>query len=245
MTGMSDLHLKLIQERLARRDKLEVDTKEPKIPYRETIRASSRGEGKFSRQTGGKGQYGHVVIEMEPGEPESGFEFINKIVGGVVPKEYIKPSEMGMKETCESGVIAGYPLIDVKVTMIDGSYHDVDSSEMAFKIAGSMAFKDAVKKCNPVLLEPMMKVEVEVPEDFLGSIIGDLSSRRGQVEGQAIDDGTSKVSAKVPLAEMFGYATELRSMTQGRGIFSMEFSHYEDVPRNVAEAIISKNQGNS
>ena len=152
---------------------------------------------------------------------------------------------MGMKETCESGVIAGFPMIDIKVTMVDGSYHDVDSSEMAFKIAGSMAFKDAVKKCSPVLLEPMMKVEVEVPEDFLGSIIGDLSSRRGQVEGQAIDDGTSKVSAKVPLAEMFGYATELRSMTQGRGIFSMEFSHYEDVPRNVAEAIISKNQGNS
>jgi len=182
---------------------------------------------------------------MEPGEPGSGFEFVNKIVGGVVPKEYIKPAEQGMKETCESGVIAGYPLIDVKCTMVHGSYHDVDSSEMAFKIAGSMAFKDGVKKCNPVLLEPMMKVEVEVPEDFLGSIIGDLSSRRGQVEGQSVDDGTSKISAKVPLAEMFGYATELRSMTQGRGIFSMEFDNYAEVPRNVAEAIISKNQGNS
>jgi elongation factor G len=229
IAGMGELHLEILVDRM----------------LREFKRGSAKGEGKFSRQTGGKGQYGHVVIEMEPGEPESGFEFVNKIVGGVVPKEFIKPSEMGMKETCESGVIAGFPMIDIKVSMVDGSYHDVDSSEMAFKIAGSMAFKDAVKKCNPVLLEPMMKVEVEVPEDFLGSIIGDLSSRRGQVEGQAIDDGTSKVSAKVPLAEMFGYATELRSMTQGRGIFSMEFSHYEDVPRNVAEAIISKNQGNS
>jgi elongation factor G len=186
-----------------------------------------------------------VVIEMEPGEPGTGFEFVNKIVGGVVPKEYIGPAESGMKETCQSGVIAGFPMIDVKVTMVDGSYHDVDSSEMAFKIAGSMAFKDGVKKCNPVLLEPMMKVEVEIPEDYLGSVIGDLSSRRGQVEGQSVEDGQSKVQAKVPLAEMFGYATQLRSMTQGRGIFSMEFSHYEEVPRNVAEAIISKNQGNS
>merc|ERR1711985_215767 len=167
----------------------------------------------------------------------TGFEFVNKIVGGSVPKEYIGPAESGMKETCGSGVLAGYPLIDVKVTLVDGSFHDVDSSEMAFK--------DGVKKCNPVLLEPMMKVEVESPDDFLGSVIGDLSSRRGQVEGQSVDDGLSKVQAKVPLAEMFGYATQLRSMTQGRGIFSMEFANYEEVPRNVAEAIISKNQGNS
>ena len=245
IAGMGELHLEILVDRMLREFKVEANIGAPQVSYRETIRGSSKGEGKFSRQTGGKGQYGHVVIEMEPGEPESGFEFINKVVGGTVPKEYIKPAEQGMKETCESGVIAGYPLIDVKCTIIDGSYHDVDSSEMAFKIAGSMAFKDAVKKCNPVLLEPMMKVEVEVPEDFLGSVIGDLSSRRGQVEGQSVDDGTSKVSSKVPLAEMFGYATELRSMTQGRGIFSMEFSHYEDVPRNVAEAIISKNQGNS
>ena len=245
IAGMGELHLEILVDRMLREFKVEANIGAPQVSYRETIRASSSGEGKFARQTGGKGQYGHVVIEVEPGEPGTGFEFVNKIVGGSVPKEYIKPAESGMKETCESGVIAGYPLIDVKVTLVDGSYHDVDSSEMAFKIAGSMAFKDGIKKCNPVLLEPMMKVEVEVPEDFLGSIIGDLSSRRGQVEGQSIEDGQSKVQAKVPLAEMFGYATQLRSMTQGRGIFSMEFSTYEEVPRNVAEAIISKNQGNS
>lgn len=245
IAGMGELHLEILVDRMLREFKVEANIGAPQVSYRETIRSSSKGEGKFARQTGGKGQYGHVVIEMEPGEPGTGFEFVNKIVGGVVPKEYIGPASNGMKETCESGVLAGYPLIDVKVTMVDGSFHDVDSSEMAFKIAGSMAFKDGVKKCNPVLLEPMMKVEVETPEDFLGSIIGDLSSRRGQVEGQSIDDGQSKVQAKVPLAEMFGYATQLRSMTQGRGIFSMEFSNYEEVPRNVAEAIISKNQGNS
>ncbi|WP_269621851.1 elongation factor G [Prochlorococcus marinus] len=245
IAGMGELHLEILVDRMLREFKVEANIGAPQVSYRETIRSSSKGEGKYARQTGGKGQYGHVVIEMEPGEPGSGFEFVNKIVGGVVPKEYIGPASNGMKETCESGVLAGYPLIDVKVTMVDGSFHDVDSSEMAFKIAGSMAFKDGVKKCNPVLLEPMMKVEVEAPEDFLGSIIGDLSSRRGQVEGQSIDDGVSKVQSKVPLAEMFGYATQLRSMTQGRGIFSMEFSQYEEVPRNVAEAIISKNQGNS
>ncbi|WP_320663777.1 elongation factor G [Prochlorococcus sp. MIT 1223] len=244
IAGMGELHLEILVDRMLREFKVEANIGAPQVSYRETIRSSSKGEGKYARQTGGKGQYGHVVIEMEPGEPGSGFEFVNKIVGGVVPKEYIGPASNGMKETCDSGVLAGYPLIDVKVTMVDGSFHDVDSSEMAFKIAGSMAFKDGVKKCNPVLLEPMMKVEVEVPEDFLGSIIGDLSSRRGQVEGQSIDDGQSKVQSKVPLAEMFGYATQLRSMTQGRGIFSMEFSNYEEVPRNVAEAIISKNQGN-
>lgn len=245
IAGMGELHLEILVDRMLREFKVEANIGAPQVSYRETIRGSAKGEGKFARQTGGKGQYGHVVIEMEPGEPGTGFEFVNKIVGGVVPKEYIGPAENGMKETCQSGVIAGFPMIDVRVTMVDGSYHDVDSSEMAFKIAGSMAFKDGVKKCNPVLLEPMMKVEVEIPEDFLGSVIGDLSSRRGQVEGQSVDDGQSKVQAKVPLAEMFGYATQLRSMTQGRGIFSMEFSHYEEVPRNVAEAIISKNQGKS
>ena len=245
IAGMGELHLEILVDRMLREFKVEANIGAPQVSYRETIRSSSKGEGKFARQTGGKGQYGHVVIEMTPGEPGSGFEFVNKIVGGIVPKEYIGPAEAGMKETCQSGVIAGFPMIDVRATMIDGSYHDVDSSEMAFKIAGSMAFKDAVKKCNPVLLEPMMKVEVEIPEDYLGSVIGDLSSRRGQVEGQSIDKGQSKVQTKVPLAEMFGYATQLRSMTQGRGIFSMEFSHYEEVPRNVAEAIISKNQGNS
>jgi len=245
IAGMGELHLEILVDRMLREFKVEANIGAPQVSYRETIRGSAKGEGKFARQTGGKGQYGHVVIEMEPGEPGSGFEFVNKIVGGIVPKEYIGPAEAGMKETCQSGVIAGFPMIDVRVTMVDGSYHDVDSSEMAFKIAGSMAFKDGVKKCNPVLLEPMMKVEVEIPEDFLGSIIGDLSSRRGQVEGQSVNDGQSKVQCKVPLAEMFGYATQLRSMTQGRGIFSMEFSHYEEVPRNVAEAIITKNQGKS
>jgi len=183
IAGMGELHLEILVDRMLREFKVEANIGAPQVSYRETIRGSAKGEGKFARQTGGKGQYGHVVIEMQPGEPGSGFEFVNKIVGGVVPKEYIGPAEAGMKETCESGVIAGYPMIDVRVTMVDGSYHDVDSSEMAFKIAGSMAFKDGVKKCNPVLLEPMMKVEVEIPEDFLGSIIGDLSSRRGQVEG--------------------------------------------------------------
>ena len=245
IAGMGELHLEILVDRMLREFKVEANIGAPQVSYRETIRSSSKGEGKYARQTGGKGQYGHVVIEMEPAEVGKGFEFVNKIVGGAVPKEYIGPAESGMKETCESGVLAGYPLIDVKVTLVDGSFHDVDSSEMAFKIAGSMAFKDGVKKCNPVLLEPMMKVEVESPEDFLGSVIGDLSSRRGQVEGQSVDDGLSKVQAKVPLAEMFGYATQLRSMTQGRGIFSMEFANYEEVPRNVAEAIISKNQGNS
>ena len=245
IAGMGELHLEILVDRMLREFKVEANIGAPQVSYRETIRSSSTGEGKYARQTGGKGQYGHVIIEMEPAEVGKGFEFVNKIVGGAVPKEYIGPASNGMKETCESGVLAGYPLIDVKVTLVDGSFHDVDSSEMAFKIAGSMAFKDGVKKCNPVLLEPMMKVEVESPDDFLGSVIGDLSSRRGQVEGQSVDDGLSKVQAKVPLAEMFGYATQLRSMTQGRGIFSMEFANYEEVPRNVAEAIISKNQGNS
>ncbi len=245
IAGMGELHLEILVDRMLREFKVEANIGAPQVSYRETIRSSSKGEGKYARQTGGKGQYGHVIIEMEPAEVGKGFEFVNKIVGGAVPKEYIGPASNGMKETCESGVLAGYPLIDVKVTLVDGSFHDVDSSEMAFKIAGSMAFKDGVKKCNPVLLEPMMKVEVESPDDFLGSVIGDLSSRRGQVEGQSVDDGLSKVQAKVPLAEMFGYATQLRSMTQGRGIFSMEFANYEEVPRNVAEAIIAKNQGNS
>ena len=244
LAGMGELHLEILVDRMLREFKVEANIGAPQVSYRETIRGSAKGEGKFARQTGGKGQYGHVVIEMQPGEPGSGFVFANKIVGGIVPKEYIGPAENGMKETCQSGVIAGFPMIDIKVTMVDGSYHDVDSSEMAFKIAGSMAFKDGVKKCNPVLLEPMMKVEVEIPDDFLGPVIGDISSRRGQIEGQSIDNGQGKVQSKVPLAEMFGYATQLRSMTQGRGIFSMEFSHYEEVPRNVAEAIISKNQGN-
>jgi elongation factor G len=243
--GMGELHLEILVDRMLREFKVEANVGAPQVAYRETIRKSVRQEGKFIRQSGGKGQYGHVVIELEPGEPGSGFEFVSKIVGGVVPKEYIPPAEQGMKEACESGILAGYPVIDVKVTMVDGSYHDVDSSEMAFKIAGSMAIKEAVLKASPVLLEPMMKVEVEVPEGFLGDVMGDLNSRRGQIEGMDSTDGIAKVTAKVPLAEMFGYATDIRSKTQGRGIFSMEFSHYEEVPRNVAEAIIAKNKGNA
>jgi elongation factor G len=230
---------------MLREFKVEANVGAPQVAYRETIRKSVKTEGKFIRQSGGKGQYGHVVIELEPGEAGSGFEFVSKIVGGTVPKEYISPAEQGMKEACESGIVAGYPLIDVKATLVDGSYHDVDSSEMAFKIAGSMAIKDAVMKASPVLLEPMMKVEVEVPEDFLGDVMGDLNSRRGQIEGMGSEQGIAKVTAKVPLAEMFGYATDIRSKTQGRGIFSMEFSHYDEVPRNVAEAIIAKSKGNA
>lgn len=246
IAGMGELHLEILVDRMLREFKVEANVGAPQVAYRETIRKPINGiEGKFIRQSGGKGQYGHVVINLEPGEPGSGFEFVSKIVGGSIPKEYVGPAEQGMKETCESGIIAGYPLIDVKATLVDGSYHDVDSSEMAFKIAGSIAMKEAVIKASPVLLEPMMKVEVEVPEDFLGDVIGDLNSRRGQIEGMESEDGLAKVTSKVPLAEMFGYATDIRSKTQGRGIFSMQFSNYEEVPRNVAEAIIAKNKGNA
>ncbi|MEG3968356.1 MULTISPECIES: elongation factor G [unclassified Microcoleus] len=244
IAGMGELHLEILVDRMLREFKVEANVGQPQVAYRETIRKAVRAEGKFIRQSGGKGQYGHVVIELEPTEVGSGFEFVSKIVGGTVPKEYIGPAEQGMKEACESGIVAGYPVIDLKATMVDGSFHDVDSSEMAFKIAGSMAIKEAVMKASPVLLEPMMKVEVEVPEDYIGNVIGDLNSRRGQIEGQETDQGIAKVSVKVPLAEMFGYATDIRSKTQGRGIFTMEFSHYEEVPRNVAEAIIAKNKGN-
>ncbi|MGI2902411.1 elongation factor G [Tolypothrix sp. VBCCA 56010] len=246
IAGMGELHLEILVDRMLREFKVEANVGAPQVAYRETIRKGvNRVEGKFIRQSGGKGQYGHVVINLEPGEPGTGFEFVSKIVGGIVPKEYIGPAEQGMKESCESGVLAGYPLIDVKATLVDGSYHDVDSSEMAFKIAGSMAMKEAVMKASPVLLEPMMKVEVEVPENFLGDVMGDLNSRRGQIEGMGSEQGIAKVTAKVPLAEMFGYATDIRSKTQGRGIFSMEFSNYDEVPRNVAEAIIAKSKGNA
>jgi len=246
IAGMGELHLEILVDRMLREFKVEANVGAPQVAYRETIRKHvTRVEGKFIRQSGGKGQYGHVVIDLEPGEPGSGFEFVSKIVGGVVPKEYISPAEQGMKESCESGFLAGYPLIDVKATLVDGSYHDVDSSEMAFKIAGSMAMKEAVLKASPVLLEPMMKVEVEVPEDFMGNVIGDLISRRGQIESQSTEQGLSKVASKVPLATMFGYATDIRSKTQGRGIFTMEFSHYEEVPKSVAETIIAKSKGNA
>jgi len=245
IAGMGELHLEILVDRMLREFKVEANIGAPQVAYRETVRKAVKAEGKFIRQSGGKGQYGHVVIELTPGEPGSGFEFVSKIVGGIVPKEYIGPVEQGIKETCESGILAGYPVIDIKATLVDGSYHDVDSSEMAFKIAGSMAIKEAVMKAAPVLLEPKMKVEVEVPENFLGDVIGDLNSRRGQIEGMGSEQTISKVTAKVPLAEMFGYATVIRSNTQGRGIFSMEFSDYDEVPRNVAEAIIAKSKGNA
>ncbi|MBN4001554.1 elongation factor G [Nostoc sp. LPT] len=246
IAGMGELHLEILVDRMLREFKVEANVGAPQVAYRETIRkAVSKIEGKFIRQSGGKGQYGHVVINLEPGDPGTGFEFVSKIAGGSVPKEYVGPAEQGMKESCESGVLAGYPLIDVKATLIDGSYHDVDSSEMAFKIAGSMAMKEAVLKASPVLLEPMMKVEVEVPEDYIGNVIGDLIARRGQIESQSTEQGLAKVASKVPLATMFGYATDIRSKTQGRGIFTMEFSHYEEVPRSVAETIIAKSKGNA
>ena len=245
IAGMGELHLEILVDRMLREFKVEANVGAPQVAYRETIRKAVKAEGKFVRQSGGKGQYGHVVIELEPTEPGSGLEFISKIVGGAVPKEYIGPAEQGMKEACESGILAGYPVIDLKATLVDGSYHDVDSSEMAFKIAGSMAIKSAVMKASPVLLEPMMKVEVEVPEDFLGPVMGNLISHRGQIEAQGVEQGLAKVTTKVPLAEMFGYATDIRSMTQGRGIFTMEFSHYDEVPRSVAETIIAKSKGNA
>jgi elongation factor G len=244
IAGMGELHLEILVDRMLREFKVEANIGAPQVAYRETIRKPIKMEGKYIKQSGGNGNYGHVVIEVTPGDPGSGLEFVSKIVGGSVPKQYINPIEQGIRESCESGILAGYPVIDLKVTLIDGSYHDVDSNEMAFKIASSIAIKDAVLKANPVLLEPTMKVEVEVPEDYIGNVIGDLNSRRGQVEGQDSGQGIAKVMAKVPLAEMFGYATTIRSNTQGRGIFSMEFSHYDEVPRNVSEAIVSKNKGN-
>ncbi|MEB3294129.1 MAG: elongation factor G, partial [Synechococcales bacterium] len=245
IAGMGELHLEILVDRMLREFKVEANVGAPQVAYRETVRKAIKAEGRFVRQSGGKGQYGHVVIELEPGEPGSGFEFVSKIVGGAVPKEYIGPAEQGMREACESGILAGYPVIDLKATLVDGSYHDVDSSEMAFKIAGSMAIKEAVMKASPVLLEPMMKVEVEVPDDFIGNVIGDLNSRRGQIEGQSNEQGVAKVTAKVPLAKMFGYATDIRTKTQGRGVFSMEFSNYDEVPRSEAEAIIAKSKGNA
>jgi len=244
ISGMGELHLEILVDRMLREFNVEANVGNPQVAYRETIRKSTVQEGKYIRQSGGKGQYGHVVIEIEPGPPGSGLEFVSKIVGGVIPKEYIPAVEQGVREACEGGILAGYPVIDLKVTLVDGSYHEVDSSEMAFKFAGSIAVKEGVMKCAPVLLEPMMKVEVEVPENYLGDIMGNLNSRRGQIEGMSSEGGVAKVTAKVPLAEMFGYATDIRSMTQGRGVFTMEFSHYDEVPRNVAETII-KAKGNA
>ncbi|MGM8216190.1 elongation factor G [Bacillaceae bacterium W0354] len=241
--GMGELHLDIIVDRLKREFKVEANVGAPQVAYRETFRQAAEVEGKFVRQSGGRGQYGHVWIKFEPNEEGAGFEFNNNIVGGVVPREYIPAVEAGIKEAMENGVLAGYPLIDVKASLYDGSYHDVDSSETAFRIAASMALKAAKNKCNPVLLEPMMKVEIVIPEEYMGDIMGDVTSRRGRVEGMGSRGNASVVNAFVPLSEMFGYATALRSNTQGRGTYSMHFSHYEEVPKSISEEIIKKNSG--
>ncbi|AUS07627.1 elongation factor G [Laceyella sacchari] len=243
IAGMGELHLEIIVDRLKREFKVEANVGAPQVAYKETFRSSAKVEGKFVRQSGGRGQYGHVWIEFEPLEEGAGFEFVNKIVGGVVPKEYIPAVQAGIEEAMQNGVLAGFPLVDVRATIVDGSYHDVDSSEMAFKIAGSMALKAAKSKCNPVLLEPMMKVEVTVPEDYMGDVMGDINSRRGRVEGMEARGGAQVIRAMVPLAEMFGYVSNLRSRTQGRGVFSMVFDHYEEVPRNIADEIVKKRSG--
>lgn len=243
ISGMGELHLEIIVDRLMREFKVEANVGKPQVAYRETFRAPAKVEGKFVRQSGGRGQYGHVWVEFEPREPGEGFEFVNKIVGGVVPREYIPAVQNGIEESMKNGVIAGYPLVDIKATLVDGSYHDVDSNEMAFKIAGSMALKAAKEKCKPVLLEPIFKVEVTVPEEYMGDIMGDINSRRGRVEGMDSRAGAQIIRAKVPLSEMFGYSTTLRSRTQGRGTYSMEISHYEEVPRNISEEIIAKSKG--
>ena len=241
--GMGELHLEIIVDRLKREFKVDANVGAPQVAYRETIRKAVKSEGKFVRQSGGKGQYGHCWLEITPREPGEGFLFENKVVGGAIPKEYIAPIEAGVKEAMENGVVAGYPMVDIAVTVYDGSYHEVDSSEMAFKIAGSMGFKSGAEKANPVILEPYMKVEITVPEEYMGDVIGDINSRRGRIEGMEARNGAQVINAFVPLAEMFGYATDLRSKTQGRGNYSMEVDHYEDVPRNIAEAIIAKNKG--
>jgi elongation factor G len=244
ISGMGELHLEIIVDRMLREFKVDANVGRPQVAYRETIRKAVQGvEGKFVRQTGGRGQYGHVVINIEPAEPGQGFVFEDKIVGGVIPREYIKPSEQGMREAMQTGVLAGYPMVDVKVQLVFGSYHDVDSSEMAFKIAGSMAFKEGARRANPVLLEPMMDVEVVTPGDYMGDVIGDLSARRGKIGGMNQRGDSQVITATVPLSEMFGYSTTLRSMSQGRAVYSMQFAHYEEVPKSKAEEIIAKVRG--
>ena len=239
IAGMGELHLDIIVDRLKREFKVECNVGKPQVAYKETIRNKVKVQGKFIRQSGGKGQYGDVWFEMEPLEPGKGIEFESKIVGGAVPKEYIKPIEQGMREAAESGILAGYPVIDFKVALVDGSYHEVDSSEMAFKIAASMAFKEGCKQAKSVILEPIMKVEIVVPEEYMGDVIGDVNSRRGRMEGMDLVDGMQEIHSFIPLSEMFGYATDLRSKTQGRGTYSMEPSHYEEVPKSVLEAIVA------
>jgi elongation factor G len=243
ISGMGELHLEIIVDRLKREYGVEANVGTPQVAYRETIRKPAKGEEKYARQTGGRGQYGHVVLEIEPNEPGGGFEFVNKIVGGAIPKEYIPAVEKGIVEAMEGGILAGYELVDIRVHLVFGSYHEVDSSEMAFKIAGSIAFKDAARKANPVLLEPVMKVEVVTPEEYMGAVTGDLSSRRGRIEGMNTRPGTQIITAIVPLAEMFGYETDLRSMTQGRASSTMHFARYEEAPKSVSEEVIAKVHG--
>lgn len=243
ISGMGELHLEIIVDRLVREFKVGANIGKPEVAYRETIRQKTRAEGKFIRQSGGRGQYGHVFIEVEPLEPGKGFEFVNKIVGGVIPKEYIPAVEKGIKEALENGVLAGYPVVDVRVTLFDGSYHEVDSSELAFKIAASMAFKNAAEKASPVLLEPIMSIEVVTPEEYMGDVIGDLNSRRGRIQSMTQRARVQVISAHVPLASMFGYATDLRSKTQGRATYTMQFSHYEEVPKSISEEIVLKVRG--
>jgi elongation factor G len=239
ISGMGELHLEIIVDRLFREFKVDANVGRPQVAYRETVgKRVDSVDGKFVRQTGGRGQYGHAVINLEPTPPGEGYEFVDKIVGGKIPKEYIPSIDLGIQEAMDSGVLAGYPVVDVKVELVEGSYHDVDSSEMAFKIAGSMAFKEAMKRAKPKLLEPMMAVEVVTPEDYLGDVMGNLSSRRGRVEHMEPSGNATTIRAMVPLAEMFGYATDLRSMTQGRATFTMQFDHYEEVPQSIAGELI-------
>ena len=245
IAGMGELHLDIIVDRLKREFKVSATVGAPQVSYRETFRASTQAEGKFVRQSGGKGQYGHVWIEFTPNEEGAGFEFENAIVGGVVPREYIPAVEAGLKDAMENGVLAGFPLVDIKAKLYDGSYHDVDSSETAYKVAASMALKAAAKKAQPSILEPMMAVEVTVPEEYLGDVMGHVNSRRGRIEGTTARGNATIIKSLIPLSEMFGYATTLRSSTQGRGTFTMQFDHYEDVPKSIAEDIIKKYGGSS
>ena len=243
ISGMGELHLQIIVDRMLREFKVDCKVGEPQVAYRETIRKSVEAEGKFVRQSGGHGQYGHCWLKLEPQEPGEGFAFENKVVGGAIPKEFIKPIEDGVKQAMEAGVVAGYPMVDIKATVFDGSFHEVDSSEAAFKVAGSMAFRNGAEKANPVLLEPYVKVEVTVPEEYMGDVIGDLNSRRGRIDGMEARNGSQVITGFVPLSEMFGYSTDLRSKTQGRGNYSMEVAYYDEVPKNIADQIVAKNKG--
>jgi elongation factor G len=240
---MGELHLEIIVDRMKREFKVETNVGKPQVAYKEAITKQVRVEGKFVRQSGGKGQYGHVWLELEPLERGAGYKFENKVVGGAVPREYIPAVDAGIQEALNNGIVAGYPMIDVKATIVDGSYHDVDSSEMAFKIAGSMALKSGAQKANPVLLEPIMKVEVTVPEEYMGDIMGDINSRRGRIEGMESRAGAQVIRGYVPLSEMFGYATSLRSRTQGRGQYAMEFANFEETPKSITAEIVAKNKG--